>query len=82
MRDTLASVLALHVADIIDGLGDATPLGSLERHDSQHGSDLVATAKAFSSTAVTWRILLPHCMFTPTRSATACVEARRCAAST
>jgi DNA-binding PucR family transcriptional regulator len=47
MRDTLASVLALHVADIIDGLGDSTPLGSLERHDSQHGSDLVATAKAF-----------------------------------
>ncbi|NMD59709.1 UNVERIFIED_ORG: DNA-binding PucR family transcriptional regulator [Nocardia globerula] len=47
MNDTLASVLALHVADIFDGLGDATPLGALDEHDRRHGSELVATARAF-----------------------------------
>lgn len=47
MKETLASVLALHVADVIDGLGDATPLGDLERHDRRHGSDLVATVRTF-----------------------------------
>ncbi|MFE4498769.1 PucR family transcriptional regulator [Rhodococcus sp. NPDC056743] len=47
MKDTLASVLALHVADIFDGLGDATPLGALEDHDRRHGSELVATARTF-----------------------------------
>ncbi|MCJ0902309.1 CdaR family transcriptional regulator [Rhodococcus sp. ARC_M6] len=47
MKDTLASVLALHVADIFDGLGESTPLGALDRHDRQHGSELVATARTF-----------------------------------
>src|SRR5574340_171109 len=47
MRDTLASVLALHVADIFDGLDDLSPLTALRRHDREHGSDLVATARAF-----------------------------------
>ncbi|WP_213573178.1 helix-turn-helix domain-containing protein [Rhodococcus sp. USK13] len=47
MRDTLASVLALRVADIFDGLGTLTPLAALLAHDEQHGTDLVATARAF-----------------------------------
>nr|WP_271209989.1 helix-turn-helix domain-containing protein [Rhodococcus wratislaviensis]GLK34885.1 hypothetical protein GCM10017611_17350 [Rhodococcus wratislaviensis] len=47
MRDSLASVLALRVADIFDGLGELTPLAALTRHDEQHGTDLVATARAF-----------------------------------
>ncbi|WP_072691009.1 PucR family transcriptional regulator [Rhodococcus marinonascens] len=47
MRESLGSVLALHVADIFDGLGALTPLAALARHDDQHGTDLVATASAF-----------------------------------
>jgi DNA-binding PucR family transcriptional regulator len=47
MRDTLASVLALRVADIFDGLGTLTPLAAILAHDKQHGTDLVATARAF-----------------------------------
>ncbi|MGC0365576.1 hypothetical protein ABH922_003560 [Rhodococcus sp. 27YEA15] len=47
MKETLASVLALHAADIVGGLAHTTPLAALRRHDIQHGSDLVATAQAF-----------------------------------
>ncbi len=65
MRDTLASVLALHVADIIDGLGDSTPLGSSNVTTLSTAAIWSRRQRPFSSTAVTWRILLPHCMFTP-----------------
>ncbi|MET8316412.1 helix-turn-helix domain-containing protein [Rhodococcus erythropolis] len=47
MNDTLASVLALHVADIFDGLSTATPMHALEGYDRRHGSELVATAHTF-----------------------------------
>ncbi|MEV0947961.1 helix-turn-helix domain-containing protein [Rhodococcus sp. NPDC049939] len=49
MKENLASVLALRAADIFDGLGVLTPLAALARHDEQHGTDLVATARAFLS---------------------------------
>ncbi|MFZ2175581.1 MAG: helix-turn-helix domain-containing protein [Rhodococcus sp. (in: high G+C Gram-positive bacteria)] len=47
MRETLAAVLALHAADILDGLGSLTPLAALSLHDTRHGTDLVSTARAF-----------------------------------
>lgn len=50
MRDTLAAVLALHVADIFDSLGGAAPLQRLARHDREHGSDLVSTARSYLAT--------------------------------
>ncbi|AOW93270.1 PucR family transcriptional regulator [Rhodococcus sp. WMMA185] len=49
MGENLASVLALRAANIFDGLDAHTPLAALAGHDEQHGTDLVATARAFLS---------------------------------
>src|SRR5699024_6986732 len=47
--DVFLDLITFRVGEILDtdGLGDAGPLPLLERHDADHGTDLVRTARVY-----------------------------------
>src|SRR5699024_1019944 len=47
VADVLADILALHSADVLDGLRRYSPLTALERFDHSHNADLVASVQAY-----------------------------------